>query len=107
MGMARARCHHFVMSMIVVGIACAVRMHMGMLKRLVGMCMVMFFCQMKPDAPRHQDACHYQLRCDSLTQDSNGQSSTDKRRNGEISSSAGCHHKHEQGSDAWLGAMEK
>ena len=78
------------MSMIVMCIARTVGMYMAVLKRLVGMCMLMIFCQMKPDAPRHQDACHDQLRRDGLTQDCNGQRSTDKRRDGEISASAGC-----------------
>ena len=73
------------MNMIVVNIVPTVRMHMAVLKRLVGMCMLVIFCQMKPDAPRHQDACHEQLRRDCLTQDCNGQRSTDKRRDREIS----------------------
>lgn len=90
MDMTRARVYHVVMNVIVVRVARAVHMRMGVLKRLVGMRMLMAFCQMQPDPPSHQCACHDQLRRDRLAQDRNGQGSTDKRRNGEISARAGC-----------------
>lgn len=56
-GMTHSGHNPFFMQVVVVFVAGAVHMRMAVLKRLMGMCMLVAFRQMQPDPARHQTAC--------------------------------------------------
>ena len=67
-----------------------VDVRMGMLHRRVQMSVLVHLGQMQPDPPCHQNRRHDERRADVLVLQNERQRSSDKRRDGKISTGAGC-----------------